>query len=154
MKRFLRIERDDPRVGKRKVYSIIIAVMAVVIPLMVLGLCMLLIHTDGISRQQLLHEVDHPALLAACRELMARLPEYTNGRPLMIHPPEDASRDERVPVLIRQLKPTDIYVTKQYVRIEFAGGHDHFGVIAYAPGEVEGRLANVQLLPGLWYYTQ
>jgi hypothetical protein len=60
-------------------------------------------------------------------------------------------QDPRLPAIIRELKPTDIYANDQWLSIELLGGFDHCGVHAFAGG-AKG-FGKMELVDGLWYYT-
>jgi hypothetical protein len=98
------------------------------------------------QRNMLLHDLDHSAVLAACREMMAdptgyRTMEYSAGLDL---------RDHNIPAIIRDLGPAYVGVGDTFVQIEMHGGFNHFGLRAFAEG-VEGG-GNQKLIEGLWFY--
>ncbi len=91
--------------------------------------------------ERLLHATDHQAVLAGCRELMAKYPGQTL----------DAG-DTRLPKVIQELDPIFVEVTQERVLIALHGSFDHFGVVAYPKG-IEGDGAK-KLIDGLWYFDE
>jgi hypothetical protein len=132
-------------------------------PLVAAGLlyCFLFLHAAGLFRaltlksdlDRLLHHTDHPALLAACRNLMKE--GYTgqyNLKGTAKHPDAD-----KLPKVILALRPSYVSVLNKEgrVHIEMWGGMSHFGVMAYAedfkdPHEGFKR-GNKKLIDGLWF---
>ena len=96
------------------------------------------------ERQRLLHETDHHALLAACRELMR---DYA-GQHIA-----DPANDPRVPLIIRGLGPSYMDISTQQLRVELHGGFDHYGFVAYPEGANAGDGWG-KLIDGLFYYTE
>jgi hypothetical protein len=117
------------------------------------------------KEQLLLHATDHAALLAACREVIAKrgsyqvdpgtrgvgegTPEFQRANP--------HSQDPRIPEVIRALRPAYITVDADHVRLEFGGGPYHYGVIGWADGVAPAWTStgahSRELLHGLWYYA-
>lgn len=105
------------------------------------------------TRDRLLNETDHTAVLAACREWMASVPGAHFGNADM--------NDPRVPVAIRGLQPTAVWVQSHRVRIECGGGFHHQGFDAYRIGAAaedygpdQQGVMHREVVPGLWYYEE
>ena len=108
---------------------------------------------------RLLYGTDHQALLRACRDVLAMVARgdlkethyrVRNNR----HPSPELSR---LPQLILDLEPTEVFVDGACLVVEMHGGLYHYGVRAY-PENFEEPHANYeygdkQLIDGLWYYT-
>jgi hypothetical protein len=96
--------------------------------------------------------------LEACRELMR---DDELMKPGMRYPVRGAKRRpeiSRFPQPILDLEPSVVCIgdTVEYVRLEMAGGTNHFGVRAY-PENFQKPFSNFEygdkeLIPGLWYY--
>lgn len=99
------------------------------------------------QRQRLLNEIDHEALLVACRELIAQRPKLgpIGQRGAQIH---IDSQDPAVPEAVRCLHPTDILVGDKWMSVELLGGFDHCGFHAFAEGIPSW--GDKELVPGLW----
>ena len=111
------------------------------------------------ARHRFLHQVEHQALLAACRELL-RQDRIDHPRPER-RERADISRDPTdptIPKAIRQLAPDRITVDEEYVRLTFfPGGYHHIDIVGFRGGPDEAKWATLigegrRLLPGLWYY--
>jgi hypothetical protein len=93
------------------------------------------------QREKLIYESDHQAILAACRELMAKWPDQAMD-----------GEDTRLPKAIQEIRPRWVRVGSESVTVELHGGFDHYGVIAFPKG-LEG-CGTKKLIDGLWYYTE
>ena len=105
------------------------------------------------SNRQMLSEIGHAELLAACREVMG---QWRDHRPYPGWPgpvPDKGAYlslwDESLPEEIRSLRPKEIYARDDRVYLKIAGPFG-FGVRAFAEG-VEGH-GDEALIDGLWYY--
>jgi hypothetical protein len=110
-------------------------------------------------QRQLLYHTDHPALLAACRQLLKQNKQdkdyfyKVDGKI-----PKEYSD---LPMVLRHLNPMSVNVLKDQaqVHIELGGGFFHHGFIAQAEGAEEEHTSTPEegyrkLLPGLWYYAE
>jgi hypothetical protein len=107
---------------------------------------------------RLLCKTDHQELLEACREIMR---DDELMKPGMKYPVRGAKRRpeiSRLPKPILDLEPSAVFTPNpiEYIRLEMAGGANHFRVRAY-PENFQKPFANFEygdkeLIPGLWYY--
>jgi hypothetical protein len=129
--------------------TVYIVLIACALPLLIL-VCLPLfaIAVDAYNakrgRQQLLHETNHHALLAASRKLMR---DYA-GQDIA-----DPAQDPRVPRIIRDLGPSYMDISAEQLRVELHGGFDHYGFVAFAEG-VDFDDGWEKLIDGLCYYTE
>ena len=112
------------------------------------------------KRKQLLCQTDHPALLMACREILALAAngELKAGRyNIGWNPPSPEL--SCFPKLIIDLAPSYVVIHGDgHLSIEMHGGFDHFGVHAFADDFKEHHpdfdYFNRELVDGLWYYDE
>jgi len=98
--------------------------------------------------EKLLHDTDHPAVLRACREMLAL---HRRGE----LPGQPEPNDPGIPEAVRALRPAYIVVGDDSVQLEMHGGFDHYGFFAYAEGSAkEGRWGGKKLIDGLWFYAE
>jgi hypothetical protein len=103
----------------------------------------------------LLYETDHLQLKSVCVKLLdeAKKGKWEFGVRYTIRR-NPVSGIENMPALILQLKPTCVYIEREVVMIEFAGGLTHFGVM-YIGEEAKDTVmwpGDKKLVDGLWYY--
>src|SRR5262245_21034049 len=104
-----------------------------------------LMESQFTSRKKLLYETDHKAVLAACRDLMARHKRGEEFQPMFF------PSDPGFPDSLRPLRPSYLSVRDDVVHMEMHGANDHYGFYAYAEGsEKEGNDGGVKLIDGLW----
>jgi hypothetical protein len=111
------------------------------------------------KRRHLLSEVDHQALLKACREVLAL--ELQVGRYKIGQSPRHPAVS-RFPKAILDLAPSYVRIEQtngsSYLALEMHGGFDHFGVYAYPEDFKEPhasfRYGDRKLIDGLWYYDE
>ena len=105
------------------------------------------------QRYYLLHQADHAAILAGCRQMLVELSDQpSDGEDkIRMEVISDPTSDPRVPEVLRTLKPAHICVFDHCVRIEMHGGFDHYGLVGYAEGE---EPQGGELIPGLCYYSE
>ena len=95
------------------------------------------------TRERLLNDVDHIAVLNASRLLLQR--EDLRQQTLLVD-------DARMPDELRDLRPTYIDVAYERLRIEFGGGFYHQGFLVFPSGAEPLDNAAVQVIEGLWYF--
>ena len=97
---------------------------------------------------------NYPAVLKACREMIAKKDSYRGQRPDL---PADAGVyldfttgpiDPAIPEVIRGLKPAYVVIESNAVLVVFLGGFSHLGYQAYAEGSQGG--GTEKLIDGLW----
>ncbi len=100
------------------------------------------------SRDEVLSQFDHTAILHAARSMMDAVPNTHFGRSSNPDTPID---DPRIPPTIRDLNPRYVGVWDDHVQIEFAGGFEHYGLYASREGTPErfGRT----VIEGLTFYS-
>jgi hypothetical protein len=64
----------------------------------------------------------------------------------------DPAQDPRVPVIIRELGPSNITISPQQLSVELHVGFDHYGFKAFFRDESD--LGRNKLLDGLYYYEE
>ncbi len=103
------------------------------------------------GRARLFLETDYEELLAACRELLNRLPAEGGGRHYKVHLGKRDPATLTFPRVILDLEPALVHIlpVDHEVLIELFPGPEWFGLIASAEGH-EGH-GNVKLIDGLWY---
>ena len=92
-------------------------------------------------KQQLLHQTDHAALLAASREL------------IRAHAGEqipDPAHDPRVPPIIQALEPTYLMIKPDYLYAQLGGAHLPLTFTAQL-AETPATNSPNELIPGLYY---
>lgn len=100
-------------------------------------------------RQKVLHDLDHPAILAAARDLLQESRErHADQRGFRFE-----GADPRLPEAIRRADAASVYVDDESVRIEFHGGFDHYGFLVYADGATV-HPGSREVIPGLHYYSE
>ena len=111
------------------------------------------------TKDRLLHQTDHQAVLAASREVIRARRDYK--RDPKWHGPEDseqsliAADDPQLPLAIRKLGAASIFGYDDRLRIEFGGGFHHQGFVAYAETVTNtpaGREGFQKMIDGLWFY--
>jgi hypothetical protein len=83
------------------------------------------------SRDVVQRQFDHAAILRSARSMLDAVPNTHFG---WSSNPEAPIDDPRIPKLIRNLGPRHVYVYIDHVKIEFAGGFEHYGLFAYREG--------------------
>jgi hypothetical protein len=109
------------------------------------------------QRVHLLYKTNHQALLAACRKVSKKVTngDMKNGPYRLRSGPDRWFAGFSRPIL--NLRPNRVYINFDgRVKLEMAGGLDHFGVYAYPEGYKlqlhTEKLGDKKLLDGLWYY--
>ena len=104
--------------------------------------------------------VDHAALVAACREIVANESVYkTVTSSSMPDRPRIDVTDKQLPDIVRRLQPTYLFVSGDVVEIEMGGGLGHYGLLVFTQGEATNNTARYphrkmdRLDDGVWYYT-
>lgn len=116
-------------------------------------------------RERIFHRTDHGALVAACREVLARRGTY-RPNPEVIGPAEAEVRrmrpdpaDPTLPSQIRDLSVRDIVTEDDFVRLILTP--DLFArvdIVVFRAGADEDQWARLlgkggeRVAPGLWYY--
>lgn len=145
---------------RRRIPSGLIAVVAVTVVALVvfaLGARYLLrlpFRQIEARRQALVYQVNHDALLEACRELQAN---YAQARATKSWP-----TDHRTlwPEMLRQLNPSDVSRgSGATLYIEFGGGFHHFGYVVFPTDDERPDIGGMgwawlRLRDGLWYYDE
>ncbi len=90
-------------------------------------------------------ECDHPAVLAACRQLLADSDEPSSGRnQVVLRPPYS----DTTPRILQEMKPRYIVVQKDRVLLRF-GSMPKMYLNAFRKGAEE--YGKRELIDGLWY---
>jgi DNA-binding phage protein len=111
------------------------------------------------TKNRLLYETDHPAILAAARQVITSRRGY--ARDAAVHGPNHAEQsiiakaDPKLPAVLRHLRAARLLVTDEQAFIEFGGGFHHFGLLAFRLGATNtpsGDRGRTKLIDGLWFY--
>jgi hypothetical protein len=108
---------------------------------------------------RLLSETDYQALLEACRELSKRVTagDLKPPGPYWIRIDKNPKASQfQFPQLILDIEPVFVHIDAEgWVMLEM-GGIPSFGVVAYIEvSEADSSFqANIELIPGLWYYDE
>ncbi len=107
-------------------------------------------------------QIDHVAVLAACRSVMRRRLEYPRdpkwhgGEPTKQNVSLINPADEHLPAALREIGATSLIVQDDMMIIEMGGGGRHYGMIAYAANidDSANNRINEKLIDGLWLYSE
>ena len=111
------------------------------------------------SQQRLIHllcETDYQVLLESCRKLSKRV---TIGdlrpRAYWVRVENDPKASQfQFPQVILDIEPVFVKIVSEgWVMLEM-GGIPTYGVVAYPEDSITGFVADIQLIPGLWYYDE
>jgi hypothetical protein len=116
--------------------------------------------TAAIRRRVL--DTDHPALAAAFRELVSRRgyyradPSVFGGDPVSVKRDHPDPRDPDLPVAIRELRPSRIWLDDKSATVMLATWSVRFFVVYLSSGAdttyIRSFRSSRELAPSLWYY--
>jgi hypothetical protein len=146
----IRPEYPDDETARRKILQTIEDVDKLVSSMM---------QYEDETKDRLLHQTDHQAVLAAARHLIQSRRDYPHDPAW--HGPEHteisfvAADDPRLSSTLRDLHAAHLFVTDDRAVFEFGGGFHHFGLLAFRQGVTNEAFADKackKLIDDLWFY--
>jgi len=146
------------RKKRRLVLKIVFALIIAFTVIVILSCLYFVVHSKR-AQQRLVHllcETDYHVLLESCRKMSKRVAtgDMRPGAYWVRIDKDPKASQFQFPQVILDIEPVFVHIDSEgWVMLEM-GGIPTYGVVVYPEDFMTGFDANIQLIPGLWYYDE